>query len=76
MFGGKIVLQLLIVETDFKAVETFGIAMIVQDVLLLAALQYFGFLVVRLHGNTIVLVGCCFLLLDGNCWIVEAVQTA
>ena len=46
MFGGKIVLQLLIVETDFKAVETFGIAMIVQDVLLLAALQYFGFLVV------------------------------
>ncbi len=57
MFGGKIVLQLLIVETDFKAVEAFGIAMIVQDVLLLTALHYFGFLVVRLHGKTMVLVG-------------------
>ena len=59
----EIVLQFLVVEADFKAVETLGITIMVKDILLVGMVVYLRFFVVCLNRNTIALVRYGFLLL-------------
>ena len=70
----EIVLQFLVVEADFKAIETLGISIMVKDILLVGMLVYLRFLVVCLNRDTVALVHYGFLLLDGDGRMVEAVQ--
>ena len=74
VMAGKKVFQLLVVEADFGAVQALRIAVLLQDVLFVGMVLYFGFLVICLHGNAIVLVADGFRLLDGDGGVVEAVQ--
>lgn len=59
----EIVLQFLVVEADFKAIETLGITIMVKDILLIGMAVYFRFLVVCLNRDTVALVRYGFLLL-------------
>ena len=59
----EIILQFLVVEADFKAIETLGITIMVKDILLVGMVVYLRFFVVCLNRNTIALVRYGFLLL-------------
>ncbi len=70
----EIVLQFLIMQTDFKSIKPLRVSIVVKDIRLVGVVFNLRFLVVCLNRNTVALVCYGFLLLDGDGRMVEAVQ--